>query len=141
MTTGPGTIARPLFRLQAIQAHQNRTGLGAPLRPPLSLAVLTAALAAAVLAMGGFLAMQTYARKAAATGYLAPLHGVVRVVPPRAGIIVSVSVSDGDTVRAGDPLLRVADERVSIGGADIDANVRRALIQQRDLQLDQVALE
>jgi len=141
MTLSPEPVARPLFRLQAIQSRQGRMWSGTPMRPPLSLAVLTTALTAAVVVMGLFVGTQTYARKATATGYLAPLHGVVRVMPPRAGIIISVAVSDGDTVRAGDPLLRVADERMSIGGADIDANVRRALIQQRDLELDQVSLE
>jgi membrane fusion protein len=139
--TSPETVARPLFRLQAIQSRQGRMWAGTTMRPPVSLAVLTAALTGAAVAIGVFLGTQSYARKAAATGYLAPLHGVVRVVPPRAGIIVSVSVSDGDTVHAGDPLLLVADERMSIGGLDIDANVRRALIQQRDLGLAQVALE
>jgi len=63
------------------------------------------------------------------------------VVPPRAGIIISVAVYDGDMVRAGDPMLKVADERMSVAGTDIDANVRRALTQQRDLQLGQIALE
>ena len=135
------TAARPLFRLQAIQSRQGRMWSGTTMRPPLSLAVLTVALTAAVVAIGCFLGTQTYARKATATGYLAPLHGVVRVMPPRAGIIVAVSVSDGDTVHAGDPLLRVAAERMSIGGSDVDANVRRALIQQRDLELGQVTLE
>jgi membrane fusion protein len=105
------TSTRPLFRLQAIQSRQGRMWSGATMRPPVSLAVLTAALTAAVVAIGVFLGTQTYARKATATGYLAPVHGVVRVIPPRAGIIVSVSVADGDTVRAGDPLLRVASER------------------------------
>jgi membrane fusion protein len=135
------TAARPLFRLQAIESRQGRMWSGTTMRPPLSLAVLTIALTAAVAGIGVFLGTQTYARKATATGYIAPLHGVVRVMPPRAGIIVSVSVTDGDTVRAGDPLLRVAVERMSIAGSDIDANVRRALIQQRDLGLGQVALE
>lgn len=141
MTAAPEAVARPLFRPRAIESRQSRIWSGTPLRPPVSLAVLTAALTAAVLIMGLFLGTQTYARKATATGYLAPLHGVARVMPPRAGIIISVSVADGDIVRAGDPLLKVADERLSIGGADIDANVRHALIQQRDLELGQVALE
>jgi membrane fusion protein len=111
------------------------------MRPPVSLAGFTAALLAAVVAIAVFLGSQSYARKATATGYLAPLHGVVRVMPPRAGIIISVAVGDGDTVRAGDPLLKVADQRMSVAGTDIDANVRRALTQQRDLELGQIALE
>jgi membrane fusion protein len=119
MTASPET----LFRLEAMQSRQSRMWSGAPMRPPVSLAIFTFALLAVVIAIAVFLGSQTYARKASATGYLAPLHGVVRVVPPRAGIIISVAVSDGDTVRAGDPLLKVADERMSITGTDIDANV------------------
>ncbi len=133
--------SRPLFRPQAVQSHISKIWSGAVMKPPLSHSVLTLALVAAVIAIGGFLGTQSYARKAAATGYLAPLHGVVRVLPPRAGIIVSVDVADGDFVHAGDPLLHVQAGRTSIGGADLDANVRRALIEQRDLQLAQIKLE
>jgi membrane fusion protein len=132
---------RPLFRPQAIQFHGLRMVSGAALRPPVSFAVMTAALVVTVVAMFTYLGTQSYARKAAVTGYLAPLHGVVRVLPPKAGIIVSVAVSEGDSVKAGDPLLRVRTERTAIGGADVDATVRQALTQQRDLQLRQVALE
>jgi len=135
------TAPRPLFRLQAVQFRSGRMGSGATLRPPLSLAILTAALTASVVALGCFLGTQSYARKVTVTGYLAPVHGVVRVLPPRAGIIVSVAVADGDIVQAGDPLLRVQQQRMSIGGTDVDANVRQGLIEQRDLQLGQVALE
>jgi membrane fusion protein len=114
---------------------------GAPLRPPVSFAVMTAAMVAAVIAMFTYLGTQSYARKAAVTGYLAPMHGVVRVMPPKAGISVSVTVAEGDTVHAGDPLLRVRTERTAIGGADVDATIRQTLTQQRDLQLRQVTLE
>ncbi|MGA3003640.1 MAG: HlyD family efflux transporter periplasmic adaptor subunit [Acetobacteraceae bacterium] len=141
MKASSETMARPLFRLEAVQSRQGRMWSGAPMRPPVSLAIFTAALLAAVVAIALFLGTQSYARKATATGYLAPLHGVVRVVPPRAGMIISVAVSDGDAVRAGDPLLKVADERLSVAGTDIDANVRRALTQQRDLELSQISLE
>ena len=135
------TVARPLFRLQAIQSTRDRTWSGTTMHPPVSLAAFTIALTVAVLAIGIFVGTQTYARKATATGYLAPMHGVVQVTPPKAGVIVSVAVSDGDTVRAGDPLLRVQVGGMSIAGADIEANVRDALIKQRDLELAQVALE
>jgi membrane fusion protein len=114
---------------------------GTTLRPPVSLAIFTSAFAVAVVAIGVFLGTQTYARKATATGYLTPIHGVVQVMPPRVGIIRSVSVAEGDIVHQGDPLFQVAAGRRSASGVDIDANVRRALIQQRDLQLAQVTLE
>src|SRR4249919_61511 len=100
------TVTRPLFRPQAVQSQRDRAWSGRTMQPPVSFAVLTAALTAAVVVIGVFVGTQSYARKATATGYLAPLDGVVRVMPPRAGIIVSVSVADGDSVHAGDPLLR-----------------------------------
>jgi membrane fusion protein len=135
------TAGRPLFRPQAVQFRLGRMASGSALRPPPSLTVYSVALAASVVAIACFLGSQTYARKATVTGYLAPPHGVVRVVPPRAGIIVSVAVADGDNVQAGDPLLRVQIGRTSVAGADLDANVRKALVQQRDLQLSEVALQ
>src|SRR4051794_18654191 len=141
MIVSSETADRPLFRLEAMQSRQGRMWSGAPLRPPVSLTLITVALLVAVVTIALFLGTQSYARKATATGYLAPLHGVVRVLPPRAGIIISVAVADGEAVKAGDPLLQVTDARTSISGTDIDANVRRALTQQRDLQLRQIALE
>ena len=136
-----GAAPRPLFRLEAMQARRGRMWSGAAMRAPVSLAVMTACLVASVVAIGVYLGTQSYARKAATTGYLAPSQGVVPIMPPRAGLIVSVAASDGDLVQAGDTLLQVTAGRTSAAGTDVDASVRRALIQQRDLQLTQVTLE
>ncbi len=135
------SATRPLFRPQAIQNRQGRVSAGTTMRRPVSLAIFTSVFVMAVVAIGVFLGTQTYARKATASGYLTPLHGVVRVMPPRAGTILSVAVAEGDMVQEGDPLFQVAAGRLSASGTDIDANVRRALMQQRDLQLAQVTLE
>jgi membrane fusion protein len=124
-----------------MQFRFSRSATGTTLQPPVSLAVLTIALTASVIAIGTYLGTQSYARKATAPGYLAPLHGVVRVLPPRAGVIASVEVADGDFVHAGDPLLRVAVGRRSLGGMDIDETVHHALIAQRDLQQQQLKQE
>ncbi len=132
---------RPLFRAQALRTRRDIIWTGHAIRPPVSFAVIATALALAALAIAAFVGTQSYARKAMAGGYLAPPHGVVRVIAPRAGTIVSVAVGDGDLVRAGDPLMRVSAGRTSVAGSDLDANVRRALVQQRDLELDQIALE
>jgi membrane fusion protein len=137
----PQTVVRPLFRPQAVQFHGLRMASGAPLRPPVSFAVMTAALIVAVGALVGFVGTQSYARKAAVAGYLAPLHGVVRVLAPRAGIITSVAVAEGEMVKAGAALLSVQTQRTAAGGIDLDETVRQSLVRQRDLQLRQVALE
>ena len=47
------TLTRPLFRPQAVQSHRDRAWSGRTMRPPVSFAVLTAALTAAVVAIGG----------------------------------------------------------------------------------------
>jgi membrane fusion protein len=135
------TAARPLFRTRAVQFRVGRMASGSVLRPPPSLAVFTVAIVVAVVAMGACLGTQTYARKATVTGYLAPPHGVVRVTPPRPGIVVSVAVAEGDVVQAGDPLLRVQIGRTSIAGADLDATMRQALLQQRDQHLNEIAFQ
>lgn len=135
------TAPRPLFRDQAVRFRAGHLASGSALRPPPSLTVFTIALAVSVVAIAAFLGTQTYARKAAVTGYLAPPHGVVRVLPPRPGIIMSVAVAESDNVQAGDPLLRVQAERTSVAGVDLDASLRQALVRQRDLHLSEVALE
>jgi membrane fusion protein len=130
-----------LFRPQAL-AHRrfaDQSGVTLPAAPPS--AVLVWALFACVTAGLGFAGLRGYAQKERVSGYLAPLTGVVRVMPPRAGLVGDVRVQEGELVTAGEPLVAIRTAALDGSGADVDAAVLSALQAQHDRIEEQVALE
>jgi membrane fusion protein len=66
----------------------------------------------ALLAFVFHLACTTrYTERAQVAGYLVPDAGIVRIHAPRRGIVDEIFVVQGQSVRRGDPLLRIASER------------------------------
>lgn len=123
-----------LFRPEAVQA-QRQQGLGrVQLIRPLSLTVATTGVVVAVLAIGAFLGLAEYTRKAAVAGVLVPDRGLIRIVPSAAGTVLERRIAEGATVRAGDVLFVLAQERSTLD-APAQAQVRRSLAErQRSLQ-------
>jgi len=104
---------------------------------------MTLLLATIVAALIAFVVCGEYARKETVNGYLEPDHGVIRVFPPRAGVIESMRVSDGDSVRRDDVLFNVVDLQSMADGTDADAelltayaNERAALVAARQREAD-----
>ena len=127
-------MSRPLYRAEAVQARQG-SWLG-PVRlvRPLSLDLVTVGVLAMALAVGAFLSLAHYTRKATIDGALAPDRGVIRLVPAEAATVIERRVVEGQTVRAGDTLFVLALERPRLL-ADAQAEVRRSLGErQRSLQ-------
>jgi len=117
---------RLLFRPEAVQA-QSQQWLGrVQLVRPLSLSVLTAGVVATALAVGSFLFLAEYTRKAAVAGVLLPDRGLIRVVPSASGTLVERRVAEGQTVRAGEVLFVVALERPTLDSGR-QAQVSRSL--------------
>ncbi len=95
-----------------------------------------------------FVVQGQYARKEAVEGFLEPDHGVIRVFPPRAGVISDVRVSDGDSVRRDDVLFKVADLQSMADGSDADTRLlngyddeREALAATRDREVRRYKVE
>ncbi len=106
------------------------------------MALLIVAIVAAAIA---FVVCGQYARKEAVEGFLEPDHGVIRVFPPRTGVISDVRVSDGDSVRRDDVLFKVADLQSMADGTDADTqlligydNERAALAAAREREMRRV---
>lgn len=55
-------------------------------------------------------------RKVAVHGVLLPVGGLINVAAPQAGVIAETLVNEGDTVQAGQPLLRLRAERITAQG-------------------------
>lgn len=106
-----------LFRPEAIQHTTRRLGGDVVLISPLSIWLMGGFLVS-ILIGGFFFANQaSYARKEAVVGWLSPEAGIVRTTAARGGTITLLSISEGDTVEAGDP---IATLRLSASSNDGD---------------------
>src|SRR6185369_16114913 len=97
---------------------------------PVPLAVLTALVLIVALLTGAFLFEGRYTRKAHITGYLVPDRGVLRLVPPQAGIVAESHVVEGRSVRRGDVLFVLSVDRASLSG-DTQSAVQSSLAARR----------
>lgn len=130
-----------LFRPEAVAFQRDSLATSAALPVPPSAAALTWLLVLLVGAASVVLATGTYARKETAPGFLATTIGIAKVLPPRAGIIISVNVQEGQLVEAGAALLTVKVGQSDDSGSDVDRSVLQSLARQRVALLDQVDLE
>lgn len=123
-------MTRSLFRPEAIESHRQRLYGEVVVAVPLSFAVLTGFLLLVLLSGAAFLVTGHYARKETAVGYLQPDLGILKMVAPRAGIVATLFVAEGDLVKAGAPLLTIISESGTAGGVPIDETVRQSVMAQ-----------
>jgi membrane fusion protein len=102
-----------LFRRETEEARANAWLGRVLLVRPMSFAILTGASAAIVVAMLAYFIHGEYTRKARVAGVIAPVHGVVRIVAPQAGVVQALAVAEGETIDAGATIITLADARVS----------------------------
>lgn len=129
-----------LFRSEAVAAQAASAG-GALGLVPIGWSLLILFLTVIVGAAIGFAAVAGYARKEAATGLLVPSKGIVRVVPPRSGVVDALSVQDGQPVAAGAPLFTLGAEHGMAGGRTLDLATLAAIDRQAELMQEQIAAE
>ena len=116
----------PLFRREAIEAHRQQWMGEVRLVRPLSMTALVVVLVAAALAVGGWLVLGEYTRKAHVRGVLVPDRGWIRLVSPQIATVAERRVAQGQTVHAGDVLFVLAlDQHVGDGNAQ--QRVQRSL--------------
>ena len=130
-----------LFRQDAIDAQRAKIWGEVTLSLPSSLTVTTGFLVICVAALVGFVATGTYARREHVPGFLAARLGVAAIVPPRAGIVDTVFVTEGEVVDKGAPLLSVTVEQARLSGAGVDTEVLASLRQQGERLDEQIGLE
>jgi membrane fusion protein len=123
-----------LFRRAALRAPRRRLLGDVIIAQPPAFVTLTAIIAATVTAAAVFLSAASYARKETVVGYLSPDRGIVRVHPPRRGIVGRLYVSEGNLVSAGAPLVSLLGDRKTGGGIDVDA----LLLASIDAQLAEI---
>ncbi|HJV63480.1 MAG TPA: HlyD family efflux transporter periplasmic adaptor subunit [Albitalea sp.] len=119
-----------LFRPEVIQGRQQAWLGSTHLVRPVPLAVLTALVLVVAVAVAAFLVEGRYTRKAHITGYLVPDRGVLRLVPPQAGIVAESRVVEGRSVHRGDILFVLSLDRASLAG-DTEAAVQNSIAERR----------
>lgn len=120
----------PLFRKEAVQHHSSRLQGNIVLSTPLTWQLIGYLFLATLLTAAGYLWFSSYSRVETVDGVVALDQGVAAVVPSRAGVIQSLNVVDGETVRAGQVLARVRSEESMISGDTFSERVRTAIDDQ-----------
>jgi membrane fusion protein len=123
-----------LFRAEVLESRQSEWLGSVQLTRPASLAVLTMFVLAVAVAVGGFLTLGEYTRKARVTGYLVPDRGVTRLVAPQAATVLESRAVEGRPVHQGDVLFVLAVGQSSLAGDTEDAVQRSLASRERSLQ-------
>ena len=122
-----------LFRPEAVRAASAQQ-LGQPISlMPWSWWALTGFLVVFAAATVTFLAAATFPRKETAAGVLRYSLGELRVTPPRAGIVRSIAVQDGQVVKEGETLAYVSTEQRLAAGEAYDSRVLAAIAREREM--------
>jgi len=122
-----------LFRSEALK-HREGEWLGSiQLIRPVSFSVLTGLCVFVALALGAYLVIGEYTRKARLTGYLVPDLGIIRLVSPQPAVVVESHVAEGKSVRQGDVLFGAGRRAATVTG-DTQAAVQDSLaLRERSL--------
>ncbi len=123
-----------LFRPEVFESRQ-RDWLGSiQLIRPVTLAVLTTGVVLATAALGAYLVLGEYTRKARVSGVLVPDQGVIRLMSPQAALVMESHAVEGQSVKRGDVLYVLAVGQATLSG-DTQTVVQASLTaRQRSLQ-------
>lgn len=133
-----------LFREEAQNSHRPKLYGEIVLYSSWQWWALTCAVLVFVVGLLALVFYGEYTRRAAVSGYLTPVAGVLRVYSQQGGRASKVWVKEGDVVSAGQALLTVVDERADATGHDAlglgtrqlearASNLRDVIAQQRSL--------
>lgn len=131
-----------LFRSEVAERRSRLSG-AVVLRQPNGHGLVAVLLAGFVLAASIWVALGTYARVETVPGLLTTDRPTAKVYTPRPGTAMQVLVSDGDIVKAGQPIVLVnadlRDSRGASAAADSAASVDAQIVLQNS-QLELVRL-
>lgn len=129
-----------LFRQQAVEhATAPRMG-GVMLVPPVGRTVYIAALLALVAVAAAFLAFGSYTRRVTVSGELTTYSGYVYIHSVKPGTVSGVLVRQGQRVRKGQALVRLAGNQATLDGSDLHEDVARQISQQRRFLEQQIGV-
>lgn len=117
---------KPLFRHEALEANRQQWLGEVRLVRPVSLSVLVIVLIAIAAAVGAWLMLGEYTRKAHVHGVLVPDRGWIRLVAPQLATVAERRVNQGQGVHAGDVLFVLTLDQ-HLGDGTAQQRVQRSL--------------
>jgi membrane fusion protein len=135
-------VGKSLFRREAIEFQRGQREFGdIALLQPVSTKLLVWLLTGVVTVAIVFLCFAQFSRKQTVSGFLIPAAGTLKVFPTREGVVTAVYVTEGQQVKAGDPLFTVATPEIAADGEDVNAAKLAALKHQKAALGQQIAAE
>lgn len=121
-----------LFRQEVTEHRRAKLDGNVSLIQPTSFKYLTFLLVAITVSSLIFLSLGKYSRKEQVTGTLLPDKGIVKIRAQQTGVISELFVTEHQTVKAGEALIKIKSEK--FGESGFEAN--ESLIQQYQFQID-----
>lgn len=122
-----------LFRQQALD-HRNRLNGEIFLVPPVRWQAISWLLFGAVALAALFLILGSYSRTISATGMIRPSAGVASIVVPEDAVVLAILARDGEQVRQGQVIARLALPQSTDGRSLTEA--RRSAFAEQSAALD-----
>lgn len=120
-----------LFRREAVEHRRQRLYGEVVMTLPLTHAGVVASVAAALLLLLALLIFGTYARRETVAGWVRPDRGMSQVFTPDEGVVETLSVAEGQEVRAGDELLSLRLDPDRSAATGLTARLRKELDAER----------
>ncbi|WP_245448230.1 MULTISPECIES: HlyD family efflux transporter periplasmic adaptor subunit [Neorhizobium] len=127
-----------LFRPEATERHSQRLTGSVSMAVPIGWHLAGYLMAGALFLALMFVSLASYSRIVTATGVISPDNGVAAIVPPRAGVIMELMVSDGEAVKAGQELVAVRSEDFLVSGESASEKIAEMLERQRSSLNEQI---
>ncbi len=130
-------MTQPLFRPEVTAAHSQQWGGAIRLAQPLS-GWLSAGIALVLAgALIGYVTLGSITKKARVTGITLPVGGSISIAAPNAGLLIHSHVSEGQTVRAGQTLFELSNERQGSQGEITVLVAQQLATRQQTLESEQ----
>ncbi len=127
----------PLFRPEVTAALSQQWMGAIRLAQPISNWLIAGVAALVAIALISFICLGSITKKARVTGITIPVGGSISIATPNAGLLIQAYVKEGDTVRTGQVLFELSNERQGEKG-EITALVAQQLAtRQQSLETEQ----
>jgi len=128
-----------LFRQQAVEYTNTKSYGTVILNEYLSQKILTVFFCVIAVIIIAFFLLFSTARKAQTSGVLLPSDGLIRVRPGQVGIVTQVRIKEGQSVKAGDVLFVLSNERNIGSHQSAESMVSALLVNRRDSYRDELS--
>jgi membrane fusion protein len=119
-----------LFRQEVLNRNRNRLSGDVAIAVPISWQFIVSLFLGALVTAALFLSLAAFSRVETATGSIRPDAGIAPTVATRAGIVVELTVDDGEIVSAGTPLATIRAEEDGAAAQSPGALVEAAMARQ-----------